>query len=215
MPDYVKQLKIGNSNYNIKAEKAANQNSNAAVVRDIEYGTNAPSGGESGQLYLQYDTSSSTNNYIYAEDTASDQQNVIDNYYSKSEINNLLLGKNYDYTGSWTNSSSTSKDFEISGEGFVIISCWVRAQRDISDTGTANVYIDLRSPSAYIRTLACNENRLASANTADIAAGATAGYYYDGTSENKRLRCYMGHSKNGTNTWGVHILTIGCNITML
>ena len=53
MPDYVKQLKIGNSNYNIKAEKAASQNSDAAVVRDIEYGTNAPSGGESGQLYLQ------------------------------------------------------------------------------------------------------------------------------------------------------------------
>jgi hypothetical protein len=102
MPDYVKQLKIGNNNYNIKAEKAASQNSNAAVVRDIEYGTNAPSGGESGQLYLQYDASSSTNNYIYAEDTASDQQNVIDNYYSKNEIDALLTdGFNaiFDYGG--------------------------------------------------------------------------------------------------------------------
>ena len=97
MPNsYVKQLQIGNDNYNIKAEKAASQNSDAAVVRDIQYGTNAPSGGESGQLYLQYDASSSTNSYVYAEDTAANPTSVVDAYYSKSEVDtNFTTLQNY------------------------------------------------------------------------------------------------------------------------
>ena len=58
MPDYIKQLKIGNNNYNIKAEKAASPNSNAAVLRNISYGTGSPSGGSDGDIYIQYNTTS-------------------------------------------------------------------------------------------------------------------------------------------------------------
>ncbi len=87
----IKQLKIGSTNYDIKALNASNQNQASAVVRDIQYGTSAPSGGSAGQMYLQYNTDTTVNNYIYAEDNiGSSSANVIDNYYSKNEVNNLF-----------------------------------------------------------------------------------------------------------------------------
>lgn len=86
MPEYIKQLKIGNTDYNIKAEKAASQNQDLAVVRDIAYGTTTPSGGDTGAMYLQYDADSITNPYVYAEDTVGDQQNTADLYVTKNEL---------------------------------------------------------------------------------------------------------------------------------
>jgi hypothetical protein len=86
----IKQLQIGNNTYDLKALKAANQNQDAAVVRDIQYGTNPPSGGDSGAVYLQYNTSGADNLYVYAEDTVGSQQNAADLYYSKSEIDNMI-----------------------------------------------------------------------------------------------------------------------------
>ncbi len=86
----IKQLKIGSTNYDIKALNASNQNQASAVVRDIQYGTSAPSGGSAGQVYLQYDSTTTNNPYVYAEDTIGDSQNAADNYYSKNEINNLI-----------------------------------------------------------------------------------------------------------------------------
>ena len=91
MPN-IKQLKIGNVDYDIKALKAANQGQYNAVVRDIAYGTESPSGGDNGAVYLQYNTSNTNNPYVYAEDTIGDQQNAADLYYSKNEVNNLLTG---------------------------------------------------------------------------------------------------------------------------
>ena len=86
----IKQLQIGSSTYDLKALKAANQSQDAAVVRDIQYGTNPPSGGDSGAVYLQYNTSGADNLYVYAEDTVGSQQNAADLYYSKNEIDNII-----------------------------------------------------------------------------------------------------------------------------
>ena len=85
MPN-IKQLKIGNVDYDIKALKAANQSQDNAVVRDIAYGTESPSGGDNGAMYLQYNTSNTNNPYVYAEDTIGDQQNTADLYVTKNEI---------------------------------------------------------------------------------------------------------------------------------
>lgn len=85
----IKQLKIGNTNYDIKALNATNNDQANAVVRDIQYGTAAPSGGSAGQVYLQYNSSTTDNPYVYAEDTVG-SQNVVDNYYSKSEIQSII-----------------------------------------------------------------------------------------------------------------------------
>ena len=101
----IKQLKIGNTNYNIKALNAADNSQASAVVRDIQYGTTAPSGGSSGQVYLQYNSTTSNNPYVYAEDTIG-SQNAVDNYYSKSETDQMLsLKQNLvkcDSSGLWT-----------------------------------------------------------------------------------------------------------------
>lgn len=86
----IKQLKIGTTNYDIKALNATNNNTADFVVRDIKYGTTSPSGGSSGQIYLQYNSSTTENPYIYAEDTIGSSQNAVDNYYSKNEIQNII-----------------------------------------------------------------------------------------------------------------------------
>ena len=102
----IKQLKIGSTNYDIKALNASNQNQASAVVRDIQYGTSAPSGGSAGQMYLQYDSSTTNNPYVYAEDTIGNSQNAADNYYSKTETDQMLsLKQNLvkcDSSGLWT-----------------------------------------------------------------------------------------------------------------
>lgn len=85
----IKQLKIGNTNYDIKALNATNNDQANAVVRDIQYGTAAPSGGSAGQVYLQYNSSTADNPYVYAEDTIG-SQNAVDNYYSKSETDQMI-----------------------------------------------------------------------------------------------------------------------------
>lgn len=100
----IKQIKIGSTNYDIKALNATNQNQASAVVRDIQYGTSAPSGGSAGQMYLQYNTDTTTNNYVYAEDdVGSSSANVIDNYYSKNEVDAMIADKfNWKVFGSHT-----------------------------------------------------------------------------------------------------------------
>lgn len=65
----VKQIKIGNTNYDLKALNATNNNTADFVARDIKYGTAAPSGSSAGQVYLQYSTDTADNPYVYAEDT--------------------------------------------------------------------------------------------------------------------------------------------------
>lgn len=106
----VKQIKIGNTNYDLKALNAANQNQSNAVVRDVQYGTATPTGGSAGQIYLQYTNTDTTNPYVYAEDTPGTEVNVSDKYYSKTEVDNKFAWKkfgshsgadNWDITSCW------------------------------------------------------------------------------------------------------------------
>lgn len=90
----VKQIKIGNTNYDLKALNAANQNQSNAVVRDIQYGTAAPSGGSAGQMYLQYTNADTVNPYVYAEDTPGTEVNVIDKYITKNELTGVVISGN-------------------------------------------------------------------------------------------------------------------------
>ena len=84
-----------------------------------------------------------------------------------------------------------------------------------NDSGTVGTYIDLRSSSAFITTLAADSNRLVSANGASIRAASTGVYYYDGVSANDKLRLYAGCSKNGTAKWYINFTTIGCSIQQI
>ena len=90
----VKQIKIGNTNYDLKALNAANQNQSNAVVRDVQYGTAAPSGGSAGQMYLQYTNTDTVNPYIYAEDTPGTEVSVIDKYITKNELTGVVISGN-------------------------------------------------------------------------------------------------------------------------
>lgn len=91
MPN-IKQLQIGSDTYDIKAKYAAEHSLDNFIVRDIKCGTIAPvsTDGEDGQLYLQCDYDITDNNYIYADDTIVDGDSVIDNYYSKNEMDNII-----------------------------------------------------------------------------------------------------------------------------
>ena len=54
----IKQLQIDDALYDIKAKYAADPATDTGVVRNIGYGTAAPSGGDSGDVYIQYNTAS-------------------------------------------------------------------------------------------------------------------------------------------------------------
>lgn len=122
----IKQLKIGSTNYDIKALNASNQNQASAVVRDIQYGTSAPSGGSAGQMYLQYNTDTTANNYVYAEDdVGSSSANVIDNYYSKSEVDAMIADKfNWKVFGSHTGNDNyeITPIWDAATEFYVVVS---------------------------------------------------------------------------------------------
>ena len=90
----VKQIKIGNTNYDLKALNAANQNQSNAVVRDVQYGTATPTGGSAGQMYLQYTNTDTVNPYIYAEDTPGTETSVIDKYITRNELAGVVISGN-------------------------------------------------------------------------------------------------------------------------
>ena len=117
----IKQLKIGTTNYDIKALNATNNNTADFVVRDIKYGTAAPSGGSAGQVYLQYSTDTSDNPYVYAEDTLGEGLNTADLYYTKNEMASLMTPTEFYFTGS-TGTNSTNYFYQISGDGWINIS---------------------------------------------------------------------------------------------
>ena len=134
---------------------------------------------------------------------------------SPSYVPNMMGISQFNYSGTWSNQSNVTRDYQITGRGIVIAMPTVYSPDTVNDTGTAMAYVDLRTPSAYVRTLSDNANRLTSSSTSRIAAGVTAVYFYDGISSANRLRCYVGCSKNGTNTWFMNFVCIGCSITQV
>lgn len=120
----------------------------------------------------------------------------------------------YSWAGQWTNDSSVTRNFKIVGKGFVFITIGVKSDT-VTDTGTVTTYIDLRTSSSYVTTLAGNANRLAAASDNMISASSTGIYHHDGTSVKDRLRCYGRCTKNGTNNWQIQAVTIGCTIEQI
>lgn len=119
--------------------------------------------------------------------------------------------QNLRWSGTWSNSSSITRNYRIFGKGLVFAQVVVLSDTT-NDTGTVGTYIDLRTSSSFVSTLGANANRMNTANTASIRSSSTGVYYYDGSSSNDRLRLYASCTKNGTNTWYINITTIGCTI---
>ena len=121
---------------------------------------------------------------------------------------------NWNYSGQWTGNSNVTRTYKITGKGLVFAMATVLSDTT-NDTGTAGAYVDLRTSSAFVRTLGANRNRLTTANTNAIQASATGVYFYDGTSSNNHLRLYAGCSKGGTNSWYFELVTIGCSVNQV
>ena len=239
MPNsYIKQLQIGNDNYNIKAEKAANQNSDAAVVRNIQYGTNAPSGGESGQVYLQYNPTSIANNYVYAEDTAANPANVVDVYYSKSEVDNTIASLNstisslnstistltsrisslenatavHEYL--WSGNNGVTRTYSFSGSGYCMVSAYIKSSASTDDYGLVSCSIlkSTNSGSSYTEYMRDENRKHGSGYVLGPAASATL---VTTTANTTRIRVTFSESYDATCPWRIGIVTIGCTATQI
>ena len=128
----IKQITVGGTTHDLKALNASNQNQASAVVRDIQYGTSSPSGGTAGQVYLQYNTSTTSNPYVYAEDTIGNPSNASDIYYSKSEIQNLLSWKRYaSVTGN--NNFEITDIWNQATEFYIVVSKYFRGSQTSSN----------------------------------------------------------------------------------
>ena len=123
--------------------------------------------------------------------------------------------RNYSWSGSWSNSNSASRTIQITGKGLVIINCYVR-NGGTDDTGQCDATIYLWNTSnANQGLLASSANRVSSSSSHQISANASTQYYYDGSSANRRLRCNVSCTKNGTNSWRIQATTIGCTLAVL
>lgn len=122
---------------------------------------------------------------------------------------------NYSWSGSWSNSSSASRTIQITGKGLVMINVYVRND-GTDDTGQCKSTIYLWNTSNVSQgLLSASANRVSSSATVQISANASTQYYYDGSSANRRLRCNISCTKNGTNSWRIQATTIGCTLAVL
>lgn len=212
----IKQLKIGNTNYNIKALNAADNSQASAVVRDIQYGTTAPSGGSAGQVYLQYNSTTTNNPYVYAEDTIGNSQNAADNYYSKSEIDNLLTPNFFQYNvalpASVNSGNRVNVDFSVHGNGYILMFASLMDNSN-GNYGTTRVGFDYKHGNeawfAMSETLDRNISQGSGQYSARVSSSSATM-----VSEGDKIRLFYGVSNDGT----THILrcqfmSFGCYVT--
>lgn len=138
----------------------------------------------------------------------------VSQYVTFSSSDSLAM-HNYSWSGSWSNSSSASRTIQITGKGLVIINCYARND-GTDDTGQCDATIYLWNTSnANQGLLASSGNRVSTSASVPISANASTQYYYDGSSANRRLRCNISCTKNGTNSWRIQATTIGCTLAVL
>ena len=138
----------------------------------------------------------------------------VSQYVTFSSSDSLEM-HNYSWSGSFSNSSSASRTIQITGKGLVIINCYIRND-GTDDTGQCDATIYLWNTSnANQGLLASSGNRVSASSTHQISANAATQYYYDGSSANRRLRCNVSCTKNGTNSWRIQATTIGCTLAVL
>ena len=150
---------------------------------------------------------------VYGEFHIHDREDV-SQYVTFSSSDSLEM-HNYSWSGSFSNSNSASRTIQITGKGLVIINCYVRND-GTDDTGQCDATIYLWNTSnANQGLLAASANRVSASSSHQISANASTSYYYDGTSANRRLRCNVSCTKNGTNSWRIQATTIGCTLAVL
>ena len=150
---------------------------------------------------------------VYGEFHIHDREDV-SQYVTFSSSDSLAM-HNYSWSGSWSNSNSASRTIQITGKGLVIINCYVRND-GTDDTGQCDATIYLWNTSnANQGLLAASANRVSASSSLQISANASTQYYYDGSSANRRLRCNISCTKNGTNSWRIQATTIGCTLAVL
>lgn len=138
----------------------------------------------------------------------------VSQYVTFSSSDSLEM-HNYSWSGSWSNSSSASRTIQITGKGLVMINVYVRND-GTDDTGQCDATIYLWNTSnANQGLLSASANRVSSSASVQISANASTQYYYDGSSANRRLRCNVSCTKNGTNAWRIQATTIGCTLAVL
>lgn len=140
---------------------------------------------------------------------------VPSNWTLNESINSLLTFRNYNWSGSWSNSNSASRTIQITGRGLVMINVYVR-NSGTDDTGQCDATIYLWNTSNQnLALLASSGNRVSSSSTHQISANAATQYYYDGSSTSRRLRCNVSCTKNGTNSWRITATTLNCTLAVL
>ncbi len=138
----------------------------------------------------------------------------VSQYVTFSSSDSLAM-HNYSWSGSWSNSNSASRTIQITGKGLVMINVYVRND-GTDDTGQCDATIYLWNTSnANQGLLAASANRVSASSSLQISANASTQYYYDGSSANRRLRCNVSCTKNGTNSWRIQATTIGCTLAVL
>ena len=131
-----------------------------------------------------------------------------------SDIQSALAMSNVSASGSYTNSSA-SQAFSVTGSGIVIFNVYAVSASNQDDTGQVEAYVQLLNSSNVLQaTLARDGNRLSSSSTFRNAANASGAYYFDG-GENNRLKFYTSNTKNGSTSWRIQIVALGCTVTAL
>ncbi len=215
----VKQIKIGNTNYDLKALNAANQNQSGAVVRDIQYGTAAPTGGSAGQMYLQYINTDTENLYLYAEDTAADTTGVADKYYSKNEVDAMIANITdkitwHNYAWGGNTSSGQTVTITCSGPGFIIISAFIRANNSTDNYGLLATSISKSDNNGSSWNEISREEHRKHGSGYSIAPAAFASTGTS-TSSATRFKIEFNRSYEGTHYWRIEVLSVGCTVTKL
>ena len=185
----------------------------SATTAEIVLTTGVPVYGNGADFFSVYG-----NVHIHDHDdpsqywTLSPSNNLAD---AITAVNSSLEMHNYEWTGSWSNGSSVSRIYEVSGKGLVIINAYVQGSTS-SDTGQCTAQINLyNSSNADQGTLSRSGNRVSASSDHQIAANAATQYYFDGESNINRLRCYLYCTKNGTTNWRIQVTTIGCTLIAL
>lgn len=225
----IKQLKIGNTNYDIKALNATNNNTADFVVRDMKYGTADPSGGSAGQVYLQYSADTTANPYVYAEDAPGDAQSVADKYYTKSEVDAAIssavatavaqIDTKYtpvEYTWTGNTASELLKQFRVNGTGWVSVAFYGKCTNGTDNYGLVQTRIEksTNNGSSWTNMVGMEHRKHGSGYT--HWGGASNSTIAMKMNNNDRIRAEAHWSFDGNLEWRVHILAFGgCTITAL
>lgn len=112
-------------------------------------------------------------------------------------------------TDSGTNNVTKTHYFDISGDGFVVVSQSVRKYGSVSDYGSSygDIYVTMNGTEQRV---AHSYNRLTTANTEEQGLSMSIGLQ---VSDGDTIRMYLAQTTNGSKSFYYYILCIGCTAT--